>query len=107
MDTLQRALEVIRGTLSRHHIQGVQILLFGSRARAESRSDSDWDFYVLVNQDLSFPLRQQLITEIKRELAHLHIPNDVIIASARRFHLTKDYPGHLAYEVAREGIPVL
>jgi predicted nucleotidyltransferase len=50
-----------------------QILLFGSRARGEAGPDSDWDFYVLIGDDLTFAQRQQLVTEIKRELARLRI----------------------------------
>ena len=101
------AVQVIDRVLNRHGIRIEQIFLFGSRARGEARPDSDWDLYVLIDGDLSFPQRHQLITEIKRELARLGIPNDVILRSARQFHQTKEYPGHLAYDVAREGVPML
>lgn len=102
----QAAVQVIRGVLERHRVRAEQILLFGSRARGEANPDSDWDFYVLIDGDLSFGRRQELFTEIKRELARLRIPNDVILKSAQQFHRTKGYPGHLAYDVAREGIPL-
>lgn len=102
----QTAVRVIRQVLSQHRVRAEQILLFGSRARGEAGPDSDWDFYVLIDGDLTFAQRQQLVTEIKRELARLRIPNDVILKSAQQFHRTKSYPGHLAYEVARDGIPL-
>jgi len=102
----QAAVRVIRAVLGRHGIRAEQILLFGSRARGEAEPDSDWDFYVLIDGDLAFGQRQELVTEIKRELARLRIPNDVILKPAQQFHRTKGHPGHLAYDVAREGIPL-
>ncbi len=104
MDTLDQAIQIIQSVLNRHFIQVEQILLFGSRARGDAHPKSDWDFYVLVNTPLSFPQRQRMITEIKRDLAKLRIPNDIILKSAEQFNRTKIYPGHLAHEVAREGI---
>jgi predicted nucleotidyltransferase len=106
MDTLDQAVGIIHRVLGHHLIQVEQILLFGSRARGEACSDSDWDFYVLINPALSFPQRQRITTEIKRRLAKAHIPNDVILKSAEQFNLMKPFPGHLAYEVAHEGVPI-
>ncbi len=102
----QTAVQVIRRVLSQHRVRVEQILLFGSRARGQAGPSSDWDFYVLVDGDLSFAERQHLVTEIKRELARLRIPNDVILKSAQQYHRTKNLPGHLAYDVAHEGIPL-
>ncbi len=89
-----------------HNIQVEQILLFGSQARGTAHPDSDWDLYVLVDRDLTFADRRRLTTEIKRELARLRIPNDVLLKSNKQFHATKAYPGHIAYTVAQEGIPL-
>lgn len=61
---------------------------------------------MLIDGDLALAQRLQLVTEIKRELARLRIPNDVILKSAQQFHRTKSFPGHLAYDVAREGVPL-
>lgn len=102
----EQAAQVIRDILQRHSMRVEQILLFGSRARGDARPDSDWDFYVLVDGELAFPQKQLLLAEIQRELARLRIPNDVVLASAERFRRLKDYPGHLGYTVAREGVPI-
>lgn len=106
-DQKQKALEVIQRVLARRNIGVEQILLFGSQAREEASSDSDWDFYVLLDRELDFAQKQQAVTEIQRELARLRIPNDVILTSGERFRRLKGYPGHLGYTVAREGIPLL
>ena len=104
MDTQQTAVRVIREVLGRHELGLERILLFGSRARGQARFDSDWDLYVLVDGDPPFHQRRQAVTEIRRELARLRIPNDVIISSSQRFERLKHYPSHLGYEVALEGI---
>jgi predicted nucleotidyltransferase len=104
MDTQQTAVRVIREVLGRHGLCVERILLFGSRARGQARLDSGWDLYVLVDGDPPFPQRHQSVTEMRRELARLRIPNDVIISSSQRFERLKHYPGHLGYEVGREGI---
>ena len=103
MNTRER-LTTIHTILRIHGIQAEQIYLFGSRARGTAYPDSDWDVYVLVNCDLEFADRKRLTTEIKRELAQLRIPNDVLLKSNEQFHATKAYPGHIAYTVAQEGV---
>jgi predicted nucleotidyltransferase len=107
METLRVALRVIQDVLGRHEISIQRVFLFGSRARGEAGCDSDWDFYVVVDGDPTFAQRHRAVTGIRRELARLRIPNDVILKSARQFERMKEYPGHLAYEVAQEGTLVL
>jgi uncharacterized protein len=106
MDTQERLTTTIQKILNNQAIQVEQIYLFGSRARGTAHPDSDWDIYVLVNRELGFTERQQLTTEIKRDLARQHIPNDVLLKSNKQFHASKAVPGHIAYTVAQEGIPL-
>lgn len=106
MDTVEKATSVIREVLQDEAVQVEQIFLFGSRARGTGQPDSDWDLFVLTDRELTFTIRQRLTTKIKRKLAKLRIPNDVLLKSSQKFHETKEYSGHLAYIVAQEGIPV-
>ena len=106
MNTREHLTQIIRTTLQANDIQIEQIYLFGSRAQGTAQPDSDWDVYVLVDDDLTFADRRRLTTEIKRELARQRIPNDVILKSNKQFQASKTYPGHLAYTVAQEGIPL-
>ena len=106
MNTREHLTQIIRTTLQANDIQIEQIYLFGSRAQGTAQPDSDWDVYVLVDDDLTFADRRRLTTEIKRELARQRIPNDVILKSDKQFQASKTYPGHLAYTVAQEGIPL-
>ncbi|HID53429.1 MAG TPA: nucleotidyltransferase domain-containing protein [Anaerolineae bacterium] len=106
MNTLEQLTAVINEVLSVHGIQVEQIFLFGSQVRGTARPDSDWDLYVIVDCDLTFADHRLLTTEIKRELARLRIPNDVLLKSSKQFQATKAYPGHIAYTVAQEGVPL-
>lgn len=106
MNTRERLIKTIQTVLQVHDIQVEQIYLFGSRAQGTARPDSDWDVYVLMKDDMTFADRRRLTTEIKRELARQRIPNDVILKSNKQFQASKSYPGHLAYTVAQEGIPL-
>ena len=105
-DPLQEALRVIKTALTKKGIGVERVFLFGSRARGEAGPDSDFDFYVLIDRDLDFPQRHEIITGIKRQLAKFHVPNDIVLRSASRFEEIKDFPGHLAHDVAREGVLV-
>ncbi len=106
-DVLQTLLQVIREVLAAHSVHLEQVFLFGSRAWGQGSPSSHWDLYVLVAEDLKPQLRHRLVTEIKRELARRRIPNDIVIQSVERFRRIQRYPGHLSYEVAREGVPLL
>lgn len=66
--------------------------------------DSDWDVCILTEAEVPFPQKQLLLREIRRALARLGIPNDIVIRSEDQFMALKDIPGVLSYDVAREGV---
>jgi predicted nucleotidyltransferase len=101
---LEKAVEIIRRVSQGHQVRVERILLFGSRARGQAQPESDWDFYVLVDRDLTFAEKRSLVTLIKRELAQARIPNDVILKSIHQFRETRNHVGYLAHEVQQEGI---
>ncbi|NPV59877.1 MAG: nucleotidyltransferase domain-containing protein [Actinobacteria bacterium] len=105
-EILRTAIEIVEKTLAIQGVRVERVILFGSRAREESMPESDYDLYVLTDRDLDFSQRHALITRIKRELAVLRIPNDIVLRSAQSFNRVKKIPGNLAFEVAREGVPV-
>ena len=101
---LEQAVEIVNNILGWHGLRAKRFILFGSRARGDHRPDSDWDIFVVLDQELAFPEQQALLVEIKRALARLRIPNDVVLRSEEQFDAMKDSPGVLSYYVAREGI---
>lgn len=56
-------------------VPGAEIILYGSRAREDSGSTSDWDFLILVDQ----PLDQNLVTELKDRLYDLELMTDTVL----------------------------
>ena len=101
---LEQAVEIVNNILGWHGLRAKRFILFGSRARGDHRPDSDWDIFVVLDQELAFPEQQALLVEIKRALARRRIPNDVVLRSEEQFDAMKDSPGVLSYYVAREGI---
>lgn len=102
-ELLRQAVEVIRSVAQQHGVEVVQIYLFGSRARGEATTESDWDFYVIADGQLDQQRQRVIVTEAKRVLARLRIPNDIILDHRARFQRFTPYTGHLAHEVQKEG----
>lgn len=98
------ALDVIRKSFSLKNINIENIIFFGSRARGDNKRDSDWDFLVVVDKELNFREKSRIIIEIKRSLARLGIPNDLLVQSRDKFNFMKSQPGNISYAANIEGI---
>ncbi|KJJ85158.1 Nucleotidyltransferase domain protein [Candidatus Omnitrophus magneticus] len=48
---ISKAIDIIKKILDKRIYK---IFLFGSRARGDFREDSDWDFMVLLNEEITF-----------------------------------------------------
>ncbi|MEW6203587.1 MAG: nucleotidyltransferase domain-containing protein [bacterium] len=99
----EKALEVIKEILSKKGLKIVKIILFGSRARGDFKWESDWDFLVVIDKELTFTEKHQIIDEIQIQLAKLKIPNDIIIKSEKQFSIMKEYPGNISFYAYQEG----
>jgi predicted nucleotidyltransferase len=100
---MEKAVEVIKEEIESKGLKVIKIILFGSRARGNAKEDSDWDFLVVVDKKLSFNQKWDIIINIKRELAKLKIPNDIIINSIEEFEERKNNVGYITYYAVREG----
>jgi len=98
------ALRTIREVFAGEKMKIGKIILFGSRARGNYKNDSDWDFLVVLDRELAIQEKHRLIIRIKRKLAKLGIPNDIIIQSRNKFDLMKMYPGNISYVANLEGV---
>jgi len=95
------AVHVIREELEKQGFNAVKIILFGSRARGDFRPDSDWDFLVVIDKDISFSEKKSLTAQVKRKL---EIPNDVILKPLSSFLEDKDIVGNISFFAQREGV---
>lgn len=57
--------------------QNAQVILFGSRARGDNRSDSDWDFLILLDREPTIALKD----EIRERLYEIELETDEVIST--------------------------
>ena len=103
---LSQVREIIERELQRAGFRLVRLLLFGSRARGESRSGSDWDFYVIVDRDVPFSEKRKVAAGIRQHLVREGFCTDLFIQSERVVEERRQNTGYLTYYVLKEGIEV-
>jgi predicted nucleotidyltransferase len=102
-EKIEKVVKIIKEEIEARGLKVVKIILFGSRAKGTPKEDSDWDFLVIIDKDLDRNTKLETIVKIKRRLALLKIPNDIIINSIREFEERKENVGYMAYYASREG----
>lgn len=96
LDGVQRTVRAV--------VPDADVILYGSRARRDARSASDWDFLILVDQSLS----RNLIKTLRHRLYDLELETDRIISSIIRTKAEWNSPQYAVMpfktEVEREGV---
>jgi len=77
-----------------------KIILFGSHARGDDRTDSDYDFLVLKRGEKK---QRALTQKIYLEFKDIGAPIDVIVADMDKFEELKSDPYLIYSEAARHG----
>lgn len=97
--------KLIKEFLSERNIVVEKFYLFGSRARNDHSNDSDFDFMVVVKNELKSPEKRAIIGDLYRFLINKNglIIMDLIIKSANAFYSESQEIGFLAYTVMKEG----
>lgn len=103
MDRNQEILELIK-TTARNYIADAEIMLFGSRARNDSTSDSDFDILIITHQSLSPAEKLPLKTNIRKELLNSGIRTDILIQSRKELDIKKRLPGHIIKTILNEAV---
>jgi len=97
------SLSIIKNTANKF-LPNCRVLLFGSRARKDNTDDSDYDFLVITRETLDIRKKRTLSSLMRKELAKLKIPADILIQSEDEINLKKDVTGHILKQVLREGV---
>jgi uncharacterized protein len=97
------SLSIIKSTANKI-LPNCRILLFGSRARNDNTNDSDYDFLVITRETLDIRKKRTLSSMMRKELARLKIPADILIQSEDEINLKKEVTGHILKQVLREGV---
>ena len=82
------------------------IMLFGSRARGNYNSESDYDILVILNENIEVKEKHKLTTRISNEL-HKKIKFtsfDIIVKSLKAFEEEKNIVNTVSNETFIEGI---
>src|SRR3954466_13414705 len=86
------------------HLNPQKVILFGSRATGEIHEDSDWDFLVIVDDDISPErLGWRSMYEARRGIRS---PIDLIPCRASSFRDRADIVGSLPWTAATKGTVV-
>jgi uncharacterized protein len=88
----------------RAEVDPEKIILFGSRARGDHRSDSDLDLLIVENEPFS-KTRSRLkeIAKIRRALQHTLISKDILLYSKEEIEYWKDSVNHVIAHSLKEG----
>lgn len=92
-------------TVVRSFFPEARVLLFGSRARKDSRSDSDFDLLVIIEKTLPVRDKMSWRSKINKALVEtLHLPFDVLLNSQDEVDEKKELPGHVVRWAVKEGV---
>lgn len=105
-DTKEFITGTIREELASKGVEVKRMILFGSQARQNAATDSDWDFLVCIGNELNFSEKAKLITAIQRKLAEQHISADIIIKSEAAAQRERGNVGVITYYALKDGVPV-
>ena len=104
---MEKSIQIIKEEIENRGLKVLKIILFGSRARGDFKEDSDWDLLVIIDSDITFKQKREILSNIYRKLAEQENKSfEIVIVSEEKFKEMKNYVGTLYYEVDKEGVPV-
>ena len=81
-----------------------EVLLFGSHARNEASSESDYDILLITKKQLSPREKLPIRTKIRKSLLLIGIRSDILIQSKSEVDKKKKLPGHIVRKIISEAI---
>ena len=88
----------------RKNISDSQIMLFGSRAREEERSDSDYDILIITEESFSSENKIALRTKIRKELLKEGYRADVLLQNKSEIEKKRRLPGHIIRNILKDAV---
>ena len=83
-----------------------RIVLFGSRARGDFNSQSDYDILLILPHQIDLKSKMKLSTKIKNVLLEYDILADVIVQSSDEVEKKKNFIGNVVREAMKEGVEI-
>jgi predicted nucleotidyltransferase len=94
--------ELIKQSLS--SIPYEKVILFGSQARGEATSQSDFDVLVILKEVTRISEKITLSTMLRKSLASRMVDADVLVKDAEDVDYLKDKPGSVVRQALQEGV---
>jgi predicted nucleotidyltransferase len=101
--TKNQIIETIKST-AHEYLPDAEVMLFGSRARKDEGSDSDYDILLVTKTSLTPKEKLPVRTQIRKALLSLGIRSDILIQSKSEVDQKKNLPGHIVRRILREAI---
>ena len=102
-ETLLKPKRIIVEEIGKASWHSEKVLLFGSQVRGFVRSDSDWDFYVIIGEEVAKCNLPEIVRNIRRRSVRAGFSGDVLIDPKKAVETRKDKTGYLTYYVFKEG----
>ena len=97
-------LKTIKSTV-RSFLPDAKVLLFGSRARGDFNTNSDFDVLVITSKTFPTKEKKNWRIKIKQTLVEsLNVPIDILINSEKEVSIKRELPGHTINWAMKEGV---
>ncbi len=100
--------DIIRGriqeVLEGEEVKLKKIILFGSRARGDWETGSDWDLLVIVDKKLPRKEKIRISHILRRKLAEEFIPCDILIKSEKEANERRGVIGSVVKKLLRRAL---
>lgn len=98
--------KIITEEVEKEEFKIIKIILFGSRTKGNYTDETDWDFLVILDSDISFRELKKLVERIHLRFTRLNLPNDMILRGFNQFNRSKEVVGNISYYADKEGIVI-
>jgi len=82
------------------------IILFGSRAKGDFSKYSDYDFLIITEKTFSIKEKMEIARVLRKALAELYIPTDIIINSEEEVEYKRNKIGYVTRYALKEGVSI-
>jgi predicted nucleotidyltransferase len=103
MKTNNEIIDIIK-KIAREYLPDAKVLLFGSHARNNASSESDYDILLITNSEFLPKEKLPIRTNIRKSLLAIGIRSDILIQSKSEVEKKKKLPGHIVRKILRDAI---
>ncbi|MFO7933854.1 MAG: nucleotidyltransferase domain-containing protein [Bacteroidales bacterium] len=91
-------------SIVRDYVPDAEVLLFGSRARNDAKSDSDFDLLITTKQRFTAEKKISIRSAIRKALLKKNIRSDILLQSQEEVEQKKKLPGHIIRNIYKDAI---